>query len=152
MGVRRDVFESVGGWDENMGWGHEEKELADRVRSEYEILYDPQLVVVHPYADSVLDLWRKKYRLETQSPYYWGKCGDTVGEQVRRTILSAITPQHYARYDAVGTVVQIGVQLGKTAGRIRGLINQWDTAQQDVGGVPFFDQQPTSKPEPSKQQ
>jgi len=149
MGVRRDVFETVGGWDENMGWGHEEKELADRVRSEYEILYDPELVVVHSYADSVVDVWRKKYQLETQSPYYWRRCGDTTAEQVRRTAVSAITPQHYARRDAVGTLVQIGVQVGKTAGRVHGLINEWDTTHQDTSEVPFFDQQSASNQSPS---
>lgn len=54
MAVRRAVFESVGGWDERIPWGHEEKGLADRVLDEFPIYYDPDMVVSHSSADSVL--------------------------------------------------------------------------------------------------
>lgn len=139
MGIRREVFETVGGWDENMGWGHEEKELADRILTEYDILYYPDLVVVHPYADSVLDYWRKMYRLETQSPYYWRKRGDTTVDTLRRIALDALDPRHYARRGVTVTAVNTGAQVAKTVGRLRGVLDNMRSSQRDVdGGVPRF--------------
>lgn len=139
MGVRREVFETVGGWDENMGWGHEEKELADRVAAEYDILYHPDLVVVHPYADSVPDYWRKKYRLETQTLYYWRKRGITTVGALRRITVDALDPRTYVRRGVTATLVNTGAQVAKTAGRVRGVLDSARSSQEDVdSGVPRF--------------
>jgi len=128
MGARREVFETVGYWDEQMGWGHEEKELAERVVSEYDIRYDPELVVEHPYASSIFDYWRKQYRLETQTPYYWRKQGYSPGEQLRRLISDAVDPLRYVRRTPTATITQTGSVLAQTAGRLVGLLTSQQTA------------------------
>ncbi|MFC6784607.1 glycosyltransferase family 2 protein [Halobaculum halobium] len=138
MGVRREVFETVGGWDEGMRWGHEEKELADRVRSAFEIRYDPRVAVEHPYADSVLEYWNKQYRLETQTPYYWRRRGLTAGECARRIADDALDPRAYLRTDAVATGVQIGARFANTAGRIVGLVSILGP-RSTTGDVPAFE-------------
>lgn len=123
MGVRREVFDVVGGWDENMGWGHEEKELANRVTEQFDILYRPDLVVYHSYAESVWEYWRKQYKLETQSPYLWHKRGDSTADQFRKIVSTAVNPRMYVRRGGVATAVQIGAQLSRTAGQIRGVLD-----------------------------
>lgn len=123
MGVRREVFDAVGGWDESMGWGHEEKELAARVTERFDIRYHPDLVVYHPYVESVRGYWRKQYDLETQSPYLWHKRGYSAAGQIRKIVSSAIDPRMYVRRGGFATVVQIGAQLSRTAGQIRGYLD-----------------------------
>jgi glycosyltransferase involved in cell wall biosynthesis len=139
MGIHRDVFETVGGWDEGMGWGHEEKELADRVAAEFDIRYDPELVVEHPYVESVRDYWHKHYRLETQSPYYWTKRGMSIKQQFKRTAMDFVSPLRYVRCTPAGTIVQAGSTLAKTAGRIRGFLDSRHTDGRDADSVPAFE-------------
>lgn len=146
MGARREVFETVGGWDENMGWGHEEKELASRVRTAYRILYDPDLVVTHPYADGIRDFWRKQYKLETQTPYYWRKQGHSTDEQLRRIIDDVVDPRAYVRRGVAATIAKTGSQVAKTAGRLRGLLELRRRDTEDLqAGVPMFSET-TSRP------
>ncbi|MBV0902746.1 glycosyltransferase family 2 protein [Haloarcula salina] len=123
MGVHRTVFETVGGWDEQMGWGHEEKELASRVTEEFDIRYDPELVVEHPYANSMTDYWRKQYKLETKSPYYWSKRDVPLREQLLCVLCEASDPLNYVRRTPMATVTQAGGTIAKTAGRIKGLLD-----------------------------
>jgi glycosyltransferase involved in cell wall biosynthesis len=140
MGVRREVFDAVGGWDENMGWGHEEKELAARVRSQFDILYDPELVVTHSYADSVPGYWRKIYKLETQHPYYWRKIGYSLRQQVAMTLVGALHPKCYVVRGVTGSFVKAGAQLARTAGRIKGLFGLLGEDSATLGsGVPSFE-------------
>ena len=124
MGIRRDVFETVGGWDEEMGWGHEERELASRVRDRFQIRYDPDLVVKHPYTSSIVEYWRKQYRLERNRPYLWTKCDVTQGEQARRIISDALNPGNYVRRTPMAAVTQAGSTVARTAGRVRGYLEQ----------------------------
>lgn len=133
MGVRREVFGAVGGWDEQMGWGHEEKELAARVRTEFQIRYDPSLVVDHPYASSVADYWKKQYNLETQSPYLWRKRGHSPVEQVRRVVVDLLDPRNYVRRTPLASVTQAGATLARAAGRVRGLVTDDRTPGQRSG-------------------
>ncbi|MFC7021045.1 MULTISPECIES: glycosyltransferase family 2 protein [Haloarcula] len=153
MGVRREVFETVGGWDENMGWGHEEKELAARVRTQFDILYDPDLVVSHSYADSVPGYWRKMYNLETQHPYYWRKVGYSMREVVSMTVFGALNPKYYVVRGLKGSLVKAGAQLAGTAGRIRGVLDLLGTDSPDFdSGIPSFEsrtarQNPTTSTE-----
>lgn len=121
MGVRREVFETVGGWDENMGWGHEEKELAERVIDEFDIYYDPELVAYHPYADSLLDYWKKHYRLDRQMPYYWEKQGLSGAEILARIVGTAVDPTNYLGRTPRLAAARAGRTLMKTTGRLVGL-------------------------------
>lgn len=123
MGVNRYVFEAVGGWDEEMGWGHEEKELASRVTSEFDIRYDPNLVVEHQYASSVMDYWMKQYKLERKTPYFWSKGGVPRRDQVAKIVCDIFDPEKYVRRTPMATVTQTGSNLAKAAGRINGLLS-----------------------------
>lgn len=149
MGVHRSVFEAVGGWDEQMGWGHEEKELARRVRSEFDIRYDPSLVVEHPYASSLTDYWKKQYKLETKSPYYWTKCGIPPSDQISGILCEAIDPLNYVRRTPLSTVTAAGSTLAKTAGRFRGFINE-ALRTGSYQGVPDIDRRTESTSRISK--
>jgi hypothetical protein len=106
-----------------MGWGHEEKELARRLRSAFDIRYDPEPVVEHPYALSVTEYWKKQYKLETKSPYYWSKCNISRADQLKKVICDAIDPLNYVRRTPLAAVTEAGSTVTKTAGRIRGLFN-----------------------------
>lgn len=125
MAVRREVLEAVGGWDEEMGWGHEEKELADRVLEQYDIYYDPEAVVYHPYADSIPDYWRKHYQLEKQTPYYWDKRGIPLRTQVWMTVKYMIDPFHYVGRTPKLTLAYLGATPAKGAGRLVGLVSRY---------------------------
>lgn len=62
MAFRREVFETVGYFDEKFNWGHEEMELSERISDEYSIYYEPSMCVIHAYAEGILDYWRTRYR------------------------------------------------------------------------------------------
>lgn len=116
MGFRKEVFES-GTFDENIQWGHDEKELIDRVSSEYDIHYDPEMVVEHPYASDVRDYLKKQYRLGVADIYYWKNRDDPV---TRNVLGSIISPREYIDYSVKGTIVKIPGGLVKSSGRLRG--------------------------------
>lgn len=129
MAVRREVFDRVGLWDENISWGHEEKELADRVLQEYPIYYDPELLVYHRYADSVQDYWRKQYRLERQTPYLWEKEDVSERQQWLETLQFAANPTNYIGVTPRHTIARAGGSIAKTAGRIAGMLGDTPTAE-----------------------
>jgi GT2 family glycosyltransferase len=124
MGMRREALDAVGGWDENMGWGHEEKELAERVLAEYPIYYNPEMVVDHVYAESLRDYWRKGYQLEKGTPYYFRKQGLSREQILLKTVMSALNPLQYVRRSPSLTVAQSGVHLAGTVGRLAGLFDE----------------------------
>ncbi|ELZ46314.1 family 2 glycosyl transferase [Halorubrum coriense DSM 10284] len=121
MGVRREVFDEVGGWDEGIPWGHEEVELAERVLTTSPIYYDPDLVVDHPYADSVSDFLTKKYQQEVQQPYLWTKEGRSEREQWLTILGDAITPTNYIGFPLRTSLVYAAGTLARIAGRVRGM-------------------------------
>jgi len=121
MGLRKEVLETVGGWDERMGWGHEEKELADRVLEQHDIYYNPEMVVDHVYAESMLDFWSKQYRLHRRTPYYLRKRGATTSEIVLSTLRKLLDPRGYLRRSVPLTVAQSGATVAGVAGRIVGM-------------------------------
>lgn len=123
MALRKEVFDTVGLFDENFLWGHEEKELADRVREAYDIYYDPDLVVEHSYAESLLDFWRKRYRQETQTPYYWRKHGVSTAGQVARTGYGVLRPSKYLGETVPHTVAKSCRTLVVALGRLRGIVD-----------------------------
>jgi GT2 family glycosyltransferase len=76
MAFRREVFETVGLFDENFEWGHEETDLVRRaVRAGFDVYYDPEMSVVHTYADGTRDYWRTMYRYGLSDVYYDRKKG-----------------------------------------------------------------------------
>ncbi|WP_318568637.1 glycosyltransferase family 2 protein [Salinigranum marinum] len=123
MALRKEVLEAVGGWDENMGWGHEEKELADRVIEEHQIYYDPEIVVYHPYADSVRGYWKKQYKLEKQTPYYWCKRGVRPSKQWYYTLKTFVNPRGFVRRTPKLTLIKLGGTLASGSGRLVGLVS-----------------------------
>lgn len=121
MGVRRDVFEEVGGWDESIPWGHEEMELAERVLTAAPIYYDPELVVDHVYADSVSDYLTKVYRQEMEKPYLWTKAGRTRRGQWLEIAADAVNPANYVGFPVRSGLVHAAGTVARTAGRVRGM-------------------------------
>lgn len=122
MGMRKEALDAVGGWDETMGWGHEEKELADRVRQKYEIRYNPDMVVDHVYAESIRDYWNKMYHLEKGTPYYLHKKGIPRTQILSRTLGSLLSPQNYLRRSPAVTLAKSGATVAGACGRLAGLV------------------------------
>lgn len=74
MAIRKPVFQEIGGFDEVISWGHEDTELAHRIKNtKYKIYYIPELVIEHPYADTALDYYRKMWNFGKIDIYYWYK-------------------------------------------------------------------------------
>ena len=121
MGLRREVLDAVGGWDENMGWGHEEKDLARRVCQEYKIYYNPEMIVDHVYAESLFDYWRKHYKLEKETPYLLRKQGFTRGEISVKTLSDLLSPRKYLGRSIALTLARTGRNIAKAGGRTVGL-------------------------------
>jgi len=121
MGLQRSTLDAVGGWDERMGWGHEEKDLATRVVQEHDIYYNPDMVVDHPYAESLLDFWHKQYRLEMETPYYLSKHGFSKRQILTQTVTEFLQPSKYLGRTASLSLARSGRTIAKTAGRLSGL-------------------------------
>jgi GT2 family glycosyltransferase len=139
MAVRREVLEEVGGWDEAMGWGHEEKELADRILEQYDIYYNPDMVVDHVYADSMRDFWVKQYKLEVRTPYYWSKRGLSRGQMWRRIVSEALDPRRYVGRSLELLAARTGRQLAGTVGRVVGMRRQQTPVENAPGSHPTSD-------------
>ena len=133
MGVRTEVLDAVGGWDENMGWGNEEKELADRVLAECPIYYDPEMVVDHVYAESLPDYWRKRYQLEKEMPYYLRKRG--VSKRLIRieAVLELLSPGNYLGRSLPLLLARSG---GRIAGSLGRIVGSFDGRLSTVGDSP----------------
>lgn len=123
MGLRREVLDAVGGWDGQMGWGHEEKELAERVLTECPIYYDPEMVVDHVYAESLREYWEKQYKLERGTPYYLRKRGASTGTILLETLTYPFEPLEYLGRTPGLVAARTGRRLAGTAGRIAGLFD-----------------------------
>lgn len=121
IGVRKDALEAVGGCDEAMGWGHEEKELAERLQWEVPIYYNPDMVVDHVYAESLRDYWRKKYQLEQGTPYYLRKQGLSRRQILFRTVSDVLSPLNYLGRPVPLTAARAGSTVSGALGRLTGL-------------------------------
>lgn len=108
MAFKKEVFETVGYFDENLDWGHDETELAERAMEEYDIYYEPEMVVEHLYADGVVDYWKKMYKFGPADVYY-GK--NSVEQSVPGGIKTVLRPSAFISESFSGTLV-------KTVGRI----------------------------------
>jgi len=116
MGFRKEVFESIGLFDENIQWGHDETELAVRALSEYDIHYDPELAVKHPYAVDIPSYLKKQYRLGVADVYFWKKTEESIKQNVLKR---SISPREYLDYTLTGTAVKIPGGLMKSYGRLQ---------------------------------
>jgi len=76
MGFRREVFENVGYFDEDFHWGHEETEFQNRLTNEYDLFYEPGMLVKHAYAKNFTDYIHKMWKLGTVDIDYWIKAGN----------------------------------------------------------------------------
>jgi GT2 family glycosyltransferase len=124
MGFRREVFETVGYFDEAIQWGHDETELADRAIESYDIYYNPDMVVEHPYAESIPDYLRKMWKFGPADVYY-GKKSEVSERGVIHTLFA---PSQYLASTLTGTIV-------KSAGRIlRNIRIGWVLLTQQYSG------------------
>ena len=94
MAFRREVFEEVGYFDENLEWGHEESDLVKRARRRFPVVYSPELVVTHAYADSVIDYWKKMYRYGPADVYFYRKHGMSTPQLLARTLTPPLPLQN----------------------------------------------------------
>jgi GT2 family glycosyltransferase len=122
--MRREALEAVGGWDETMGWGHEEKELAERLLREYPIYYNPEMVVDHVYAESLFNYWHKQYRLEKGTPHYLLRQGASERQIALKIFKDLFTPSRYVRKSPRVTLALSGRQIAAAAGRVAGLAEE----------------------------
>lgn len=127
MLFRRNVFNTVGYFDENIDWGHDETLFARRAKLEFPIFYYPDLVVTHRFGDSVLDWWRKQVR--------WGPA-DVYAAKVNQTPVFS----DWYEFVPVSSGDSISEALVKTIGKnirnfsrliamVRGVPDPPDTAQ-----------------------
>jgi len=117
MCFRREVFDTVGTFDERLPYGHEEREFADRVTREFGLLYDPALIIEHPFADSVVGYWRKSYRHGREEITYWDITDENVGQNVLSDI---VNPYGYLRPSIKDSLVRSGAEVSKNFGQLRG--------------------------------
>ena len=67
--IRREVFNNVGLFDENLDYGHEGKEFLARAREKYNIKYYPQAVIYHDYAFGFFNYLQKQWRFGEKMTY-----------------------------------------------------------------------------------
>jgi len=135
MAMRRAVIEDIGGFDERLPYGHEETELVDRLCAHYDVWYCPDLVVDHPFAESLGDYLEKQYRHGREAiPYYVIRDEDVL----RRMARFALVPSHYTAPTPAGTALRTLGQLVAVAGLLRGYLGYLFA---DGGDGPL-DQQP----------
>jgi GT2 family glycosyltransferase len=88
MAFRREVFETVGAFDERFQWGHEETDFVRRaVEAGYRVLYDPDVAVSHWYADSIRGYWKKMAHFGLADLRYDRKWHTPLSERVVETVL-----------------------------------------------------------------
>lgn len=66
---RREVFETVGYFDEDIKWGHDEMLFLEIAQSEFSIFYHPNLAVERLFIGSIMDWWRKQIQYGSSEVY-----------------------------------------------------------------------------------
>lgn len=114
MGFRREIFESVGYFDEQIMYGHDETEFQARFQSEYAVHWAEDAAVHHAYTTGVSDHLRKMWQMGKADVYYGQTVGtrgeNSDGDGILRTLLHpsqfiAETPQGTA-VKATGRVIR----------------------------------------------
>lgn len=121
MAFRREVFEKVGDFDENLQWGHDETDLADRALYEYPIYYEPDLMVTHTFVDSIREFFNKRYQYGIADAHLARKEGLTAKEQYLRVLNTIITPSNHIhdRLSVKGSVVKSLGTLIRSYSRVK---------------------------------
>lgn len=78
MLFRREVFETVGYFDENINFGHDETLFVSRAQQEFPVFYHPDLVVEHQFEDSVISWWKKQLSYGRADVYLSRRCNEPV--------------------------------------------------------------------------
>ncbi len=120
MAFRKEVFQSIGFFDESLSWGHDETEFIKRVKKEYPIYYEPRMGVIHSFADGVIDYWRKQYRFGPADVYVARQKGKTNGEIMK----GFINPVWYFNHNIRTLPVYIPGRICRAIGIVRALRNK----------------------------
>jgi len=115
MGFRREVFKTVGYFDENFLWGREETEFIERVKKKYPVYYESEMSVIHPFADGVIDYWWKRYRFGPADIHYARQNGKTD----RDIIMELLNPMWYFNSDPRTLPVYLVGSLFQSVSRIK---------------------------------
>ncbi|WP_142857604.1 glycosyltransferase family 2 protein [Salinigranum halophilum] len=115
MAMRKSVLDAVGGFNETFFHGHEETELGRRISEQFDIWYEPSMVVEHYYAFSVRQYWEKSYRHGKADADWW-----VVDDVPLSTRLRKCLPTDVLRRQPIETVAMLVL----TFGRVRRLTAQ----------------------------
>lgn len=118
MCIRIEVFDSVGMFNEKLPYGHEEKELAERIKEEFEIWYIPDLIIEHPYANGVVDYCEKSYRYSREDIYYWA----IRQENIEKNVLHELMRIPGFGNSTQQTAIQSAAYIASTIGYIQGYV------------------------------
>lgn len=119
MAVRREIIDEVGLFDERLPYGHEETELIQRICDNFDVWYSPDLLVKHPFADSLGDYFEKQYRHGKEAIMYYA----IRGEDIHRKMANyALIPSHYTKPTITGTLLRTAGQLVGIVGLLRGYV------------------------------
>ena len=119
MAIRSEVLEDVGGFDERLPYGHEEAELIDRVCESYTVWYSPDMVVEHPFAESVPDYLEKEYRHGKESILYYKIRDKSVP---KRIVKSMLIPTYYFESTVSLSVISVVGQIVSNLGMLHGYL------------------------------
>jgi len=120
MAFRREVFETVGTFDERFVWGHEESDFVRRaVRAGYRVLYDPEMAVTHWYADSIRGYWKKMAHFGPADLTYDRKWSTPMRERVGETLL----PVRLGPTPAAAAVATVG-NVYRSASYLRAMLGR----------------------------
>ncbi len=89
--IKRNLFESIHGFDKNFFLFFEENDLCNRVRSKgFRVFMDPSLVVMHEWGKSTEQRKDTQKIFETSRRYYFKKYYGVIGLLVERLLLNKI--------------------------------------------------------------
>jgi GT2 family glycosyltransferase len=117
MAIRKDILEKTGGFDNELPYGHEETELAFRVKKYTDIFYVPNAEVEHCYADSYSEFFEKMYRHGYSAPIYWKKT-----EKPIKTRIESLIPYASSETIPATALYSLGSLIG-TLGALRGYLS-----------------------------
>lgn len=120
MAFHRDVFDTVGYFDENLNWGHDETELASRFGDDYTIHYETGMRVTHSYADSIPDYLEKMWRFGPADVYYGRKVGTGNSDNTRKDegdgiLRTLFGPEQFQSDTTKGSVIKSAGRLVRNA-------------------------------------
>lgn len=115
MAMRRSLFESIGGFNENLPHGHEETELAERIVEETDIYYEPAMVVEHYFAESNVDLLRKTFRHGRATAQWWQLERTPMSKRLRESVPLVIPAPGESAFSILK-------RLTKRLGRLYGML------------------------------